>query len=158
MPFDHIRIVLVEPKHPGNIGAVARAMKTMDLHRLYLVRPQEFPAFDAERRAMGAVDILIEAKEVEHLHEAVGDCQLVIGGTARSRSYAHPVLDARESAGQLFAEASSGHEVAAVFGTERTGLSNEDLNLCNFEMRIPTSADFRSLNLGSAVSIGRILG
>ena len=67
MPFDKIRIVLVEPHHPGNIGAVARAMKTMDLHRLYLVRPYKFPAVDAERRAMGAVEILVQARVVETL-------------------------------------------------------------------------------------------
>ena len=153
MSFDNIRIVLVAPNHPGNIGAVARAMKTMDLHRLYLVRPAEFPAVDAERRALGAVDILIQATVVDELQEAVGDCQLVIGGTARARSYAHPVVDARQAAKKLYGEASRGIQVAAIFGTERTGLTNDDLNACNFEMRIPTSAEFRSLNLGSAVQL-----
>ncbi len=151
--LDNIRIVLVEPKHPGNIGAVARAMKTMDLHRLYLVRPHEFPAIDAERRALGAVDILIHAKQVDDLIGAVSDCRLVIGGTSRPRTHSHPVLDARQAAEQIHREASRGDQVAVVFGTERTGLSNKELNICNFELRIPTSKDFRSLNLGSAVQL-----
>jgi len=153
MSLDNVRIVLVEPKHHGNIGAVARAMKTMDLHRLYLVRPENFPAIDAERRALGAVDILINAVEVENLADAVADCRLAIGGTSRARSYAHPILDARGAGRKLFSEASSGVEVAAVFGTERTGLTNDDLNLCQYELRIPTSREFRSLNLGSAVQL-----
>ncbi|MFP6655556.1 MAG: TrmH family RNA methyltransferase [Myxococcota bacterium] len=82
---------MVKPSHPGNIGAVARAMKTMDLSRLVLVQPKEFPAYEAERRAMDAVDILAEAKVVDHLSEAVADCRTIIGGTARARSHAHPV-------------------------------------------------------------------
>lgn len=153
MTFDNIRFVLVEPWHPGNIGAAARAMKVMDLRRLTLVRPRDFPAEEAVRRAHGAEDILAQATVVESLAEAVADCRLVIGATSRARSYPHPVLDTRQAGARLLAEASRGDQVAAVFGTERTGLSNEDLNACNFELRIPTSKDFRSLNLGSAVQL-----
>jgi tRNA (cytidine32/uridine32-2'-O)-methyltransferase len=153
MSFDKIRIVLVEPLHPGNIGAVARAMKAMDLHRLTLVRPGEFPADEADRRAVAAVDILDRAQVVETLVDAVADCQLVIGSTARARSWAHPVIDARQAGKQLTEQAALGDEVAVVFGNERAGLTNEELNACNFELRIPTSKDFKSLNLGSAVQI-----
>lgn len=153
MTLDNIRIVLVEPWHPGNIGAAARAMKVMDLQRLYLVSPQEFPAHEADRRAHGAEDILANATVVETLAEAVADCRLVIGATARPRSYPHPIVDTRQAGARLFAEAAGGDQVAAVFGPERTGLSNEDLNACTFELRIPTSKHFRSLNLGSAVQL-----
>lgn len=145
--------MLVEPSHPGNIGAVARAMKAMDLRRLYLVRPREFPAAEAERRALGAVDILAEARVMESLLEAVADCRTVIGGTSRARSHNHPVLDPRQTGSELVQQAARGDEVAAVFGSERTGLSNDDLNVCNFQLRIPTSESFRSLNLGSAVQL-----
>jgi tRNA (cytidine32/uridine32-2'-O)-methyltransferase len=151
--LDNVRIVLVRPWHPGNIGAAARAMKVMDLRRLYLVRPHDFPAGEADRRAHGAEDILANATVVEDLAQAVADCRLVIGATARARSCPHPVLDTRQAGARLVAQASRGEEVAAVFGPERTGLSNEDLNACGFELRIPTSKDFRSLNLGSAVQL-----
>ena len=153
MPVDDIRIVLIDPQHPGNIGAVARAMKAMALHRLYLVRPVEFPAYEAERRAAGANDVLEQAIVVDDAADAIGDCQLVIGGSARSRSYPLPVLDARESGRRLVLGAAAGAPVAAIFGPERTGLSNEDLDRCNFRMRIPTSTEFSSLNLASAVQL-----
>jgi tRNA (cytidine32/uridine32-2'-O)-methyltransferase len=153
VPTQDIRIVLVDPQHPGNIGAVARAMKAMALDRLYLVRPVGFPDYEAERRAVGAVDLLEKAIVVDDAAEAVGDCQLVIGGSARSRSFPLPVLDARESGRMLVEEAEAGAQVAAIFGPERTGLSNEDLDRCNFRLRIPTSPDFSSLNLASAVQL-----
>lgn len=153
MSFDDVRIVLIDPQHPGNIGAVARAMKAMALHRLFLVRPASFPSYEAERRAVGAVDLLEKAVVVGDASEAVGDCQLVIGASARARAHPLPQLDARDAARQLVAEAVDGAAVAAVFGPERTGLSNEDLDRCNVRMRIPTDPDFSSLNLASAVQI-----
>ena len=153
MSIDDIRVVLIDPQHPGNIGAAARAMKAMGLRRLYLVRPQKFPAYEAERRALGAVDVLECAVVLEDAAEAVGDCRLVVGGSARARSFPLPVLDARESGRALVREASAGQPVAALFGPERTGLSNEDLDRCTVQLRIPTSPDFSSLNLASAVQL-----
>jgi tRNA (cytidine32/uridine32-2'-O)-methyltransferase len=151
--LDNIRIVLAEPWHPGNIGAVARAMKAMALSQLYLVKPKEFPSLEAERRAVGAVDTLNAAVVVETLEEAVGDCTLIIGGSARSRTRPHPVLGPRESALKAVEEADQGAQVAVVFGTERTGLSNQELDQCTYHLRIPTSAEFSSLNLASCVQI-----
>jgi tRNA (cytidine32/uridine32-2'-O)-methyltransferase len=148
-----IRIVLVEPNHPGNIGAVARAMKTMSLSALYLVRPTEHPTYEAERRAVGAVDTLAGAIVVDRVEDAVGDCRLVIGSTARARSHPHPVVEARGCGRMLVGESESGVASAVLFGPERTGLSNRDLNLCNHEVRIPTNPDFASLNLASAVQL-----
>jgi tRNA (cytidine32/uridine32-2'-O)-methyltransferase len=153
VPVDDIRIVLIDPQHPGNIGAVARAMKSMALHRLHLVRPEHFPSDEARSRAVGAVDLLDRAVVVDAAAEAIGDCQLVIGSSARTRSFPLPILDARESARMLIAEASQGAPVAVLFGPERTGLSNEDLERCHFQMRIPTSEAFSSLNLASAVQL-----
>jgi tRNA (cytidine32/uridine32-2'-O)-methyltransferase len=152
-PQGDIRIVLIDPQHPGNIGAVARAMKAMALHRLYLVRPEKFPAYEAERRATGAVDVLERAIVVQDAAEALGDCRLVIGSSARTRSHPLPIIDARDSARRLLREATAGAAVAAIFGPERTGLANEDLDRCNFQLRIPTSHEFSSLNLASAVQL-----
>lgn len=153
MALDDIRIVLVEPAHPGNIGAVARAMKTMSLTRLVLVRPNRFPCDEADRRAMGAIDILQRAQIVDQLDQAIGDCRLVIGSSARPRTFAHPLLDARECAAQLLEETSAGVAAALVFGPERTGLSNQDLDRCGYQVLIPTSKAFSSLNLASAVQL-----
>ncbi len=151
--LDAIRIVLVEPKHSGNIGAVARAMKTMSLASLYLVRPFDHPSHEAVRRAVGAADTLEGAVVVDRVEDAIGDCRLVVGCTARARSYPHPVLDARECSRKLVRDVARGDQVAVLFGPERTGLSNRDLHLCNFELRIPTNTAFASLNLASAVQL-----
>lgn len=147
------RIVLVEPVHPGNIGAVARAMKTMSFSNLVLVRPAVFPSEEADRRAMGAIDLLQSARVVESLEEAVADCQLVIGGSARERTIPHEVLDARSCGEKLVRETASGLSAALVFGPERTGLSNEDLDRCTFQVVIPANEAFSSLNLASAVQL-----
>jgi tRNA (cytidine32/uridine32-2'-O)-methyltransferase len=153
MALSDIRIILVEPAHPGNIGAVARAMKTMDLAQLVLVRPKTFPAEDANRRAMGSLDILERARVVEDLQEAIGDCRLVIGGSARPRTFPHEEFDARQCAARLVEEAQTGDPAALVLGTERSGLENRDLDRCTHQVLIPTSAAFSSLNLASAVQI-----
>jgi tRNA (cytidine32/uridine32-2'-O)-methyltransferase len=151
--LEDIRVVLVRTSHPGNIGAAARAMKTMGLSRLHLVQPVTFPAFEAERRASGAEDLLANAAVHDNLIEAVGDCHFIAGATARNRSYSHPIVEARECTQRLVSEARAGRTVAVVFGPERTGLSNEDLDLCHIELRIPTNPEFKSLNLGSAVQL-----
>jgi len=148
----NIRIVLVETSHPGNIGAAARAMKTMCLSRLVLVKPRFFPHADATARASGADDLLAQAHVVDSLDEALNGCQLVIGASARLRRLEWPQLDPTESAQQALTEAEQG-EVALVFGRELSGLSNEELERCHFLMHIATNPDFSSLNLGAAVQV-----
>lgn len=153
MAIDRIRIVLIEPAHPGNIGAVARAMKTMSFADLVLVKPAEFPSEEADRRSMGAIDILQRARVVEDLADAVADCQLVIGGSARERTFPHEVLDARTCGEKLVTETEGGISAALVFGPERTGLENADLDRCTFQVVIPANHEFSSLNLASAVQL-----
>lgn len=153
MAIEQIRIVLIEPAHPGNIGAVARAMKTMSFSDLVLVRPATFPSEEADRRAMGSIDILQRARVVANLNEAVADCQLVIGGSARERTFPHEVLDARTCGEKLVAETEQGISAALVFGPERTGLENQDLDRCTFQVVIPANDAFSSLNLASAVQL-----
>lgn len=153
MARTNIRIVLDEPSHPGNIGAAARAMKTMGLHDLYLVRPDAFPSAEADARAVSAVDVLHRAQVADELQEATGDCQLVIGVSGRLRELPLPPLDAR-AGGQLIAqEAAAGSRVAVVFGAESTGLTNESLDACNYQLKIPANPDFKSLNLAAAVQL-----
>jgi TrmH family RNA methyltransferase len=153
MAFDDIRIVLIEPAHPGNIGATARAMKTMSLGRLALVRPNVFPSDEADRRAMGAIDIVHRAEVFDDLDEAVGDCRLVIGCSARSRSFPHLELDPRECGARLIEETATGEAAAVVFGPERMGLANRDLDRCSHQVLIPANEAFSSLNLASAVQL-----
>lgn len=153
MALEDIRIVLIETAHPGNIGAVARAMKTMALSRLVLVRPNVYPSEEAVRRATGATDVLEGARVVDHLDEAIGDCRLVIGGSARARSFPHTVLDPHECGVRLVQETAAGAPAALVFGPERSGLANQDLDRCSYQVRIPTNPAFVSLNLASAVQL-----
>ncbi len=153
MPLDSIRIVLIEPMHPGNIGAVARAMKTMALSRLVLVRPERFPAEEADRRAMGAIEVLQSAEVVDDLDQAVDDCRLIIGCSARPRSFRHNELDPKQCALQLVEETASGDPAALVFGPERMGLANRDLDRCTHQVLIPANEAFSSLNLASAVQL-----
>jgi len=153
LALDDIRIVLIEPAHPGNIGAVARAMKTMSLSRLVLVRPHRFPAEEADRRAMGAIEILQSAQVVEDLDPAVDDCRLVIGCSARPRSFRHDEVDPKQAAAQLVGDAASGDPAAVVFGPERMGLANRDLDRCTHQLLIPANKTFSSLNLASAVQL-----
>lgn len=148
----NIRIVLVETSHPGNIGAVARAMKNMGLSQLVLVRPKSFPHSEASARASGATDVLAEARVVETLQDGIADCGLVIGTTAREREHNFRVWDVREAAQQALS-ASARSPVAFLFGNERAGLSNEELAQANALLRIPTSDEYPSLNLAMAVQI-----
>lgn len=147
-----IRIVLVETSHPGNIGAVARAMKNMCLQTLYLVRPKQFPHAEATARASGADDILDSAVVVDSLQQALADCQLVYGASARLRSLPWPLSTPRECAAKVVESSASGN-VALVFGRERTGLTNEELALCQSLVHIPTNPDYASLNVAAAVQI-----
>lgn len=147
-----IRIVLVETSHPGNIGAAARAMKTMGLSRLALVNPREFPSAAATANASGADDLLQRATLHPNLADAIADCAVVVGTTARPRHLEWPVETPRALAGSL-AALPTGTAIALVFGREQSGLSNEELALCQRAVRIPTEASFSSLNLAQAVQI-----
>ena len=147
-----IRIVLVDTSHPGNIGASARAMKNMGLESLVLVRPGSHPDPEAEARASGAADVLARARVVASVDQAIGDCGLVLGTTARARSAHWRELDARAGAAEI-AAAAIVRPVAVLFGGERNGLANEDLERCEALIRIPVAADYGSLNLAQAVQI-----
>ena len=148
----HIKIVLVNTSHPGNIGAAARAMKNMGLSRLALVNPMEFPSGVAVGRAASALDVLEQAEVVETIGEAIADCALVIGSSARSRSLPWPILTPEQSAEKLVKEGRSA-QVALVFGREDSGLNNEELHLCHFHVQIPASREYSSLNLAAAVMV-----
>ena len=147
-----VRIVLVEPTHPGNVGAAARAMKAMGLDRLCLVAPRRFPSAEATARAAGADDVLHAARIVESLDHALSDCGHVLGTTARPRRIEWPVLDAREAARRAVAQAAR-TPVAVVFGRESAGLTNAELDRCHALVRIPAAARFSSLNVAAAVQI-----
>jgi tRNA (cytidine32/uridine32-2'-O)-methyltransferase len=153
MSLSNIRIVLVEARHPGNIGAAARGMKTMGLDQLVLVRPVNFPSEDAEARAVGAADLLHSAVVTDSLHAVTSDCKLVVGVSARARELSLPVMNARAGGERIVREAAMGDPVAVLFGPERDGLTNEALDACAYQLRIPTSPDFTSVNLASAVQL-----
>jgi tRNA (cytidine32/uridine32-2'-O)-methyltransferase len=148
-----IRFILVATRHPGNIGASARAMKTMGQGDLWLVAPAAFPNAEATALASGADDLLARARVVATLGEAVTDCGLVLGTSARLRTqYYWPVSTPREAAPRLLAAGAAG-AAAIVFGTERTGLSNADFDLCHGLVHIPSNPAYESLNLAQAVQI-----
>jgi tRNA (cytidine32/uridine32-2'-O)-methyltransferase len=147
-----LRIVLVGTSHPGNIGSVARAMKTMGLEDLYLVAPERFPAAEATAMASNAADVLGRARICSRLREAVDDCGLVVGTTARPRQMAWRVLEPREAALEICQAGVSG-EVALLFGSERSGLSNEEIEQCQLLVTIPTGSQYASLNLAMAVQV-----
>ena len=148
----HIRIVLVEPSHPGNIGAAARAMKTMCLDALVLVRPARFPDAEANARASGALDVLRQARVVDTLDGALQGCALVAGTSARRRDLGPPAITPRACAAKL-CETPPDIDVALLFGRERTGLTNEELERCHFLVHIPANPEYSSLNLAAAVQI-----
>jgi tRNA/rRNA methyltransferase len=151
-PLRNVRIVLCEPSHPGNIGAAARAMKTMGLARLVLVRPRSFPAAEAEARAAGARDVLDSARCYDDLDEALAGTRLVAGLSARRRDLTPEVRDAHSAAAEL-ALAAAASEVAVLFGPERSGLSIDALSRCHRLVRIPADPDYPSLNLAASVQV-----
>lgn len=152
-PAHRIRFVLVGTQHPGNMGAAARALKTMGLARLVLVAPERPLDEEAFRRSAGAEAVLGDAPVVATLAEAVADCRLVLGCTARARRVQLEELLPRAAAARVTARAGEGTEVALVFGRERTGLSNEELQLCHAAIHIPSDPAFSSLNLAAAVQV-----
>ncbi|HEX8962059.1 MAG TPA: RNA methyltransferase [Rhodocyclaceae bacterium] len=150
--LDHVRIVLSHTSHPGNIGAAARAMKTMGLSRLVLVNPQHFPDAQATAMAAGATDVLERAQVCGSLEEALSGTTFATAMTARRRGLAVEPLWAREAAAELAVLAGKG-EVAVVFGNETAGLSNEEVSLCMRWAKIPSDPDWSSLNLAQAVQV-----
>lgn len=150
--FDTIRIVLVETSHPGNIGSTARAMKTMGLQRLYLVKPNLNPYRKAHELAAGAYDILQQAVIVDTLEEALHDCHLVCATSARPRDIALPGLTPRGCA-EYVATQTDNTQTAIVFGREHAGLTNDELLQAHYHVHIPSNPTFSSLNLSQAVQI-----
>ena len=150
--LNSIKIVLVGTTHPGNIGAAARAMKNMGFRNLSLVKPKEFPSDVATYRSKAAKDILENALIFNNLEEAVVDCELVIGTSARDRKVPWPILSPKESAEEV-SKSLKIHKIAIVFGREDRGLTNEELGLCNYHVHIPTDPEYSSLNLSQAVQI-----
>lgn len=150
--LDAIAIVLVRPQHPGNIGSAARAMKTMGLSDLRLVQPDRYPDIQANALAAGADDVLERAQVFERLEDAIADCRMVMGSTARRRGVPLPEHAPREAAQVVLESARSGR-VALLFGCERACLTNEELQHCHAAVRIPANPEYSSLNLAQAVQV-----
>jgi tRNA (cytidine32/uridine32-2'-O)-methyltransferase len=150
--FANVRIVLVATTHPGNIGAAARAMKNMGLGQLVLVTPKIWPALEALSMAGSALDVIDNTRVVDTLQEAIADCQLVIGTSARLRNMPVPLLDPPACAATVVSEMAS-QRVALVFGREASGLTNDELLLCHYHVHIPVNEEYSSLNLAAAVMV-----
>lgn len=150
--FPNIRIVMVNTTHPGNIGAAARAMKNMGLSTLVLVEPKEYPAEKAVWRAAGALDVLDNVQVVSTLDEAIADCGLVVGTSARERRIPWPLVTPRECGDRVWAEAKH-HEVAILFGREDRGLTNDELQKCQYHVHIPANSEYSSLNIAAAIQV-----
>ncbi|MGZ8216948.1 RNA methyltransferase [Methylomagnum sp.] len=148
--LSHLRIVLVNTTHPGNIGAVARAMKNMGLKDLALVEPKIFPSDEATARASGADDILASARVCASLEEAIADCELVIGASARLRTVPWPQLNPRDAAHLAVGTTA---KTAILFGREHSGLTNEELERCHYLLHIPCNPEFSSLNIAAALQV-----
>lgn len=151
--LDRIRIVMVNTTHSGNIGAAARAMKNMGLSRLYLADPLAQIDEEAIQRSSRADDILHNAVICPSLEDAIAGCGLVVGTSARSRSIPWPLMNPRQCAAQSFTAAQAGNDIALVFGRESRGLTNEELQLCNAHVHIPTDESFSSLNVSQAIQV-----
>lgn len=151
--LDRIHVVMVETSHPGNLGAAARAMKTMGLTGLRLVAPKRHPAAEATAMASGADDLLMAAPVYDSLVPALADCTLAFGATARVRSISWPMVDAREAGRLAIETAAEGGRVAMVFGREDNGLDNDELAQCQRMLRIPVNEAFASLNVAAAVQV-----
>lgn len=147
-----IKIVLVEPSHPGNIGAAARAAKTMCIENLVLVNPEDFPSGEARARSTGAIDVLERAQVCTSLKDAIADCTFVVGASARERGLQCPEITPDKVGAKVWQELEQGN-VAIVFGRESSGLTNEELDQCHYLTTIPANWEFSSLNLASAVQV-----
>ena len=150
--LDRVRIVLMEPSHPGNIGGAARAMKTMGISDLRIVRPERYPDPQAEWRAAGALDVLDAARVEDNLDTAIGDCGLVIGTSTRHRRIPWPVSTPRDAAEVIRIEPGDA-PIGILFGREISGLTNEELQRCRLHLQIDANPDYSSLNLAMAVQV-----
>lgn len=150
--LDNIRMVMVNTTNSGNIGAAARALKNMGLSKLVLVAPKEYPSDKAVWRAANALDVLDAAEVVDTLDEAIADCGLVIGTSARGRRIPWPLLTPRECGDKVIHESES-HEVAILFGREDRGLTNEELQRCHFHVHIPANPEYSALNIAAALQV-----
>ena len=147
-----IKFILFEPSHPGNVGAAARAIKTMGFEKLCLITPIEHPHSEARARSAGALDVLLGAEVFDNLQDAIKDCGLIIGTTSRNRRISVPIKNIRETAPSIVAEAKK-KPVAVIFGPEKSGLINELVDCCNQLVNIPSVESYKSLNLAMAVQI-----
>lgn len=150
--FQKVRFVLVNTSQPGNIGGAARAIKNMGFSDLVLVQPEIFPSDRARWRAAGAKDVLQQARVVDNFADAIADCQLVIGTSARERRIPWPLVNPRICGDKVAAEVPQ-HQIALVFGREDSGLTNDELQRCHLHVHIPTNPDYSSLNLCAAVQV-----
>lgn len=148
-----LRFVLSRTSHPGNIGAAARAIRTMGFDRLYLAAPQRYPHPQVVAMAAGADDVLNDLVVTQNIAGAIADCTLVLGLSARRRDVPLRELNPREAAAEIASALKSGAEVALLFGNEQSGLDNDELALCQAMVRIPSADDFSSLNLAQAVQV-----
>jgi len=150
-----IKVILVEPTHPGNIGSVARAMKTMGLTSLVLVNPKKFPHYEASKLAAGAESVLESASVVASVNEAIEGATLVLGTSVRDREVSWPTKKPRDIAETVMQhiQANTNAQIAILFGRESSGLTNEELDLCQLQIRIDANPEYSSLNLASAVQI-----
>lgn len=151
--LSQIRIVMVNTTLAANIGAAARALKTMGLTRLVLVAPKHFPSPEATALAAGAVDLLSRVEVVDSLETAIADCHLVFGTSARSRTMPWPLLDVREAMALAQQNAQQGQQIAIVFGREDRGLTNDELALCHYHVSIPSNPSYGVLNVAAAIQI-----
>ncbi|RLL50286.1 RNA methyltransferase [Acinetobacter cumulans] len=152
--LSHVRIVMVNTTLPANIGSALRAMKTMGLVKLVLVAPKTYPHPDIDALAAGATDLIEQIEIVETLEEAIKDCHIVFGTSARSRTIPWPLLDARPAAElSLKAVATQQQEVAVIFGREDRGLTNEELAMANYHVTIPVNTDYGVLNVAQAIQV-----
>lgn len=152
MSLEHIKVIMVETSHSGNIGSAARAMKTMGLSQLCLVAPKQFPSEESTALASGANDVLEQAQVFNSLAEATADCHFIVGASARSRSLPWPLVNPREMAHQVLT-LPVGNKAAIVLGRERSGLSNEELAQCHCHVNIPANPEYSSLNVAAAVQV-----
>lgn len=152
--LSHVRIVMVNTTLPANIGSALRAMKTMGLSKLVLVAPKTYPHPDIDALAAGATDLIEQIEIVETLADAIKDCHLVFGTSARSRTIPWPLLDARPAAEKsISAVVNDQQDVAVVFGREDRGLTNEELALANYHVTIPVNTDYGVLNVAQAIQV-----
>ena len=147
-----IKFILFEPSHPGNVGAAARAIKTMGFEKLCLINPIEHPHSEARARSSGALDVLLNAEVFDNLHDAIKGCGLIIGTTSRTRRISVPITNIRETAPSIVVEAKQ-KSVAVIFGPEKSGLINAQVDCCNQLVNIPSIGSYKSLNLAMAVQI-----